>query len=216
MNRIFFALVLAICSMLPSYALSASCPAGRVLTLLVPWPAGRGPIDLAARIIQEPLEREVGRTVIVKIMPGADGILGTSAFVKANDPCQLLIGTASGNIINPLEKKIPPYDPLADFSPIAMIGEQPIMLVVNSEVPVGTFRELLTYVRSNPGKLNCASGYMTGRLLCELFPRWAGPTVTVPYLGQPQAVAGLLGGQTHFMFATTGLVAGGGKGGESP
>jgi len=103
---------------------------------------------------------------------------------------------------SPATRKLP-YDPIADFSPIGMIGATPNVLVINPQVPATTLQEFVAYVRKNPGRLNYGSagpGSLT-HLTMELFKQQIdGFMVHIPYRGIAPAFTDLIGGQTQAMF----------------
>jgi tripartite-type tricarboxylate transporter receptor subunit TctC len=101
----------------------------------------------------------------------------------------------------PAVRKKPPFDPLADFSPISWLGSFTNLLLVHPSVPARTLAELIDYARANPGKLNYATTNMIQRIAAAQMMKSAAITmVHVPYKGSPQAIPDLVAGRVHVMF----------------
>jgi tripartite-type tricarboxylate transporter receptor subunit TctC len=103
---------------------------------------------------------------------------------------------------------VPPYDPVADFTPITDVGRYTFFLYVNAELPIKSFQELVAYAKTNPGKLNYATGNTTGIVSFAQMNSLTGIEMThVPYKGEPQGITELVGGRVQVMWATptTGL-----------
>ena len=171
--------------------------------IVVAFPPG-GSTDLAARALGEKLAAALGQPVIVDNKPGASGNIGAEAVAKsAPDGHPLLMAATSFATAPAFFLKLG-WDPVRDFAPVSLVATLPIVVVVNPSVPAKNPRELIAYSKANPGKLNLASpGAATlTRLSGEMFKQTAGVDgVTVHYKGGPPAVADLLGGQAHVMFA---------------
>jgi len=118
------------------------------------------------------------------------------------------MATNSPMAVVPAMKKVPPYDPIADFTPITDIGRYTFFLYLNAELPIKSFKELVAYAKANPGKLNYATGNTTGIVSFAQMNSLAGIDMThVPYKGEPQGITDLVGGRVQVMWATptTGL-----------
>jgi len=105
-------------------------------------------------------------------------------------------------------KKQPPYDPVADFTPISDIGRYTFFLYIHAQTPIKSFKELVDYAKANPGKLNYATGNTTGIMSFAQMNALAGIEMThVPYKGEPQAVTDIIAGRVQLLWATptTGL-----------
>ncbi len=127
-----------------------------VMHIVVPFGAG-GVQDILARAINSELGAALGRSVIVENRPGAGGTIGTGYVAKAApDGNTVILSAASHTIAGSLYAKLP-YDPLADFTPIAHIGTVDYVLIVGSAVPAKSVREFIAHAKANPGKLNYAS-----------------------------------------------------------
>ena len=171
--------------------------------MVVAFPPG-GSTDLAARALGEKLAAAFGQPVVIDNKPGASGNIGAEAVAKSAPDGHTLFMAATSFATAPAFFQKLSWDPVRDFAPVSLVATVPIVVVVNPSVPAKNTRELIAYSRANPGKLNLASpGAATlTRLSGEMFKQAAGVDwVTVHYKGGPPAVADLLGGQSHVMFA---------------
>ena len=178
-------------------------PARRV-TFVVPFtPGGAG--DLIARALAPRLAAMWGQPVVIENRAGAGGNTGSKTVAVAPpDGHTILIGSTSSHAINSsLYKDKMPYDVQRDFAHVVMVANSPHILMVNPAVPAASVAELIAYARANPGKLNFSSGGngTSTHLAGELLNSMAGlRMVHVPYRGAPEAVAGVIGGDTQLMF----------------
>ncbi len=200
----FFALLAALLVAAPSFAQYPQKP----IRLVVPFPPGSA-TDTVARILGQSVSTAVGQPVVVDNKAGADGAIAGAEVVKAApDGYTLLMATNSPMAVAPAMKKQPPYDPVADFTPITDIGRYTFFLYVNAEQPYRTFRDMVAYAKANPGKINYATGNTTGIMSFGQMNALAGVEMThVPYKGEPQAVTDLIAGRVQLLWATptTGL-----------
>ena len=197
-------------------AAHAQYPA-RAIKIVVPYAAGGLP-DTMTRIIGPQMTQSLGQQVIVENRPGAGGISGTEAVAKSPaDGYTLLIADVGQVAINPhLFAKLP-YDALKDFAPVSLIGSTSLFLVLHPSVPVNSFRELVSYAKANPGKLNYGSSGLGSihHLTTEALKAALGlDIVHVPYKGMGQAVPALLGGQVSMLFSALPAIEGQVKGGK--
>jgi len=178
------------------------------IRVVVPFPSGSA-TDTIARIIGQSVSTAVGQPVIVDNKVGADGaIAGAEVAKAAPDVYTLLLATNSPMAVVPAMKKVPPYDPVADFTPITDIGRYTFFLYINAGLPIKSFKDLVAYAKANPGKLNYATGNTTGIVSFAQMNSLAGIDMThVPYKGEPQGITDLVGGRVQLMWATptTGL-----------
>lgn len=175
------------------------------IKMIVPFTAG-GSTDTVARIMSEKLTTRLGQPVVVENKAGAGGALGSDFVAKSPpDGYTLLVGTSSTMAIAPWVYTKLPYNPTRDLAPVTLLGIADIIVVVNSNVPIRTTKQLLDYAKANPGKLTFASGGngSISHLLGEYFKSMAKVDMLhVPYKGDAQMVTDLLGGQVNLAFGT--------------
>ena len=172
--------------------------------IVVPFPAGSA-TDTITRVLAQSVSQAVGQSFVVENKAGADGAIAAAEVAKAApDGYTLLMATNSPMSAVPAMKKSPPYDPVADFTPITDIGRYTFFIVVHPSVPARTLDELVTYARNNPGKLNYATGNTTGIVSSAYFASLAKiQIVHVPYKGEPQALTDLVAGRVQMMFCSS-------------
>jgi tripartite-type tricarboxylate transporter receptor subunit TctC len=177
---------------------------GKPIRVVVPFPAGSS-TDTVTRILANSVSQSVGQPLIVENKAGADGAIAASEVARAPaDGYTLLMATNSPMSAVPAMKKSPPYDPVADFTPITDVGRYTFFILLHPSVPAKTLGELIDYARANPGKLNYATGNTTGIVSTAFFASQAKiDMVHVPYKGEPQAVADLVAGRVQFMFCSS-------------
>jgi tripartite-type tricarboxylate transporter receptor subunit TctC len=174
----------------------------KTIRIIAPVQPGGG-VDLVARTIADRLGRVLGVSIVVENLSGGGGVVGSLATARAApDGYTLMVGYVGTHGTNPAVRKLP-YDAVRDFTPVAMVGGTPNVLVVAPSLPVATVRELVAYAKANPGKLSYGSagpGTLT-HLAMEQFRIAADvDAVHVPYRGIGPAFVDLLGGQTQLMF----------------
>jgi tripartite-type tricarboxylate transporter receptor subunit TctC len=211
LNRLLVTVGVALLALPPAQA-QDNWPS-KPVKIVSPFPAG-GTSDIMARMLAEALSKELGQQFVVDNIGGAGGTIGTLRAVKGTADGYTLIQTGVGQ--NAVAHGLNPalgYDSLKDFVHIAQVHSGPNVLVVNANTPFKSFKELVDYVRTNPGKLNygythAASGHMAMELLklrggecakgqkdCKgLF------MVGIPYRGGGPMMQDLLGGQIPLMF----------------
>jgi len=169
-------------------------PSGPI-TLIVPFAAGSG-TDAVARIVGQKLGERLKQPVVVDNKPGASAQIGAQAAAKARpDGYTLFMTTNTSHSANPSLFQKLPYDPIADFTPIARVGELPFALVVNNDLPVKSMPEFIAHARANPNKLSYATPNSTSLVASETLKRIAGlDIVGVPYKSSPQAMTDLVTG----------------------
>jgi len=166
------------------------------MRLLVPFPAG-GIVDIVSRAVAEPMQGDLGQTVIVEPKPGGNSILATAMIPQAPaDGYNWVMATISHVVVPHLQSV--PFDSLADFQPVALVAVATSVATVNPSLPVRTLKELIEYARANPGKLNYMNpGNGTSlHLSVELLKNQYKIDMTgVPYRGVPPAIPDLLEGR---------------------
>ena len=200
-----FAMVVAIAAF--SAAASADYP-DRPIRLVVPFPPG-GAAELGARIFATPLGQALGQTVVVETKPGGDGVIAADA-VKRAAPDGYTLFYATNTAFNWVlaSRKNPPYDPVADFTPVSLVGYFGFFLFTHPSVPAKSVPELIAYAKANPGRLNYGTGNSTAQLLGAQLKQLENlDIVHVPYKGDGPLSVDLLAGRVHMAFATPGTAA---------
>lgn len=186
---------------LPRLAFAQGFPT-KPIRYIVPVAPGGGN-DMIARVVTERWGALLGQPFVVDNQSGGGGVVAAQATARAApDGYTLMQGYVATHGTTPATRKIS-YDPVADFTPIGMIGATPNVLVVSPSLPVGSVKELVEYLKKNPDKVSYGSagqGSLT-HLTMELFKQETGTTLLhVPYRGIAPAITDVLGGQTQAMF----------------
>ncbi len=198
LQRLLVALLL--CAPLAAHAQYPSKPVRWVLQ----FPAG-GLADTVSRVIAQPLTQALGQPVLVENKPGADGAIAGDLVAKSPpDGYTLFFATNSALSAVPALRRNPPYDPVADFTPITFIGRFPFFVFAHPSLPAKTLVELIEYARANPGKLNYGSGNTTSILATAQLKALANlDIVHVPYKGDAPLMIDLVAGRLQFSIAST-------------
>jgi tripartite-type tricarboxylate transporter receptor subunit TctC len=175
------------------------------ITIVVSFGAG-GTADILARMIGDELSTALGQPVVIENKPGAGGNLGGSTVARAApDGYTLLMSGSPTHSVGPHLFKNLSYDPMKDVPPVAMIAMAPNLLVVNSELPVKSVKELVQFARDKPGQITFSSAGIatSGYLAAEMLKASARLDMAhVPYKSGPEAVTGVLAGNVSFIFFT--------------
>ncbi len=190
-----------------SSAQNADYPS-KPLLFVVPFSPGSGTDTLARSLAQE-ITFQFNINVIVDDKPGANGFIAAQFVAKAApDGYTVLITTNTTHAANEhLFKKIP-YDPVKDFTPVALLGKGYMALVVNNNSNIKSVSELIQEAKRRPGQINFGSGSSSSRLAGELLRQMTGIEINnIPYKSNPLALTDLIGGHFDFMFidAPTGV-----------
>jgi len=188
-------------------AAHAQYPA-KPIRLIVPFPPG-GAAELGARIFSQPLGQQLGQPVVIETKPGAEGIIASEAVKQAApDGYTLYYGTATGMSFAPAAKKVSPYDPVNDFTPVSMVGIFGFFVFAHASLPVHTIGDLVGYARANPGMLNYGTGNATSILATAQFAAQQKlDLVHIPYKGDGPLSLDLIAGRVHMAIATPGTLA---------
>jgi tripartite-type tricarboxylate transporter receptor subunit TctC len=173
---------------------------------IVTTPAGGG-ADFGARLIAQGMTEILGQPVVVENR--ASGPIATQVVGKSKPDGYTILYQGSAQWLYPLMSAHQTYDPVKDFEPVALTTATPSILVVNASLPVNSVRELIDLAKSQPGKLNFASGGVGSsyHLAAALFNSMAGiDIVHVPYGGGGPAVLAVLGNEVQVLFAPGGSV----------
>lgn len=170
------------------------------IRLILPFPAG-STSDLIARRLGEHVTKSLGQAVVVESKPGGQGVIAARTVLSSpKDGYTLLYGTNSSHAANVFMIKDLGYDPVRDFTPITQFSTNPLLLVVNSKLPVNTVQEFIKYAKERPGKLSYGTGNAGGLVAAQLLKSQAGvDAVGVNYQGIGQAATDLIAGRLDFM-----------------
>ncbi|MDB5620038.1 tripartite tricarboxylate transporter substrate binding protein [Tardiphaga sp.] len=198
-RRVITAAVIVASTLLMQLAMAQDYPS-RIIKLVVPFPAGSA-TDVEARFLADKVGATLNQKVLVENKPGANGNLGASEAARAApDGYTLYLATNSTHSANVhLYNKLP-FDPVADFTPVARLTRNPLVMVVNKDFPAQDLRAFITYAKANPGKLSYGTGNTGSMAAAQLVKSMAGiDAVKVSYPGTPQAITDLLGGRIEFV-----------------
>jgi len=181
---------------------AAEFPA-KPIRVLVPFGAGSS-TDIVMRILAPSLAQALGQPVVVENKPGADGAIAAAEVARAPaDGHTLVLGTNSPFSAAPHLRRNAPYDALADFTPLALVGNYTFFVVVHPSVPARTLQELIAHARANPGKVNYGTGNTSSIVMTAMFATLANiDLVHVPYKSEPPAVTDLLSGTIQMMITS--------------
>jgi tripartite-type tricarboxylate transporter receptor subunit TctC len=192
---------------LPSLALAQSTLANwpsKPVRMIVAFAPG-GPTDLVSRVIAQRLSEQLGQPFVIENKPGAGGNLAAELAAKSAPDGYTMFYNTSAIVIGPSLYAKVNYDTLKDFVPVALAAAVPLMLVVNSSLPVKTVQEFVAYAKSKQGQLNYASsgtGTIT-HLAGVMFAKELGIEAThVPYKGSNPGLLDVAAGTVQFMIDT--------------
>jgi tripartite-type tricarboxylate transporter receptor subunit TctC len=174
----------------------------RALTMIIPFAAG-GPTDVLGRVMAQKMGEILGQTVIVENVGGAGGMTGSRRGADAKpDGYTFVLGTVGTHAQGQTLYKKPLYNSLTDFTPVVLIADVPIALLVRKDLPVKDFKEFVTYAKANADKMQFGSagaGSAT-HLGCVVLNTAMGTNIThVPYKGTGPAMQDLIGGRIDFL-----------------
>lgn len=200
MNRKTFCTVLLAASFGGAWAQSYP---SKPIKVIVPYAAG-GAADITARVVTQKMSENMGVPIVVDNRPGANGMIGTEAVVKAAPDGYTLLLVASGPlVVNPALYAKVPYDPVKDLLPISQVTTFQYAVVVTASSPINSMQELVAMAKAKPGMISYGSTGVGGggHLAGEMLGLITGTNLAhVPYKGGSQAMPDLLGGQLSFTF----------------
>ena len=176
----------------------------KVIKLIVPFPPGAG-TDAVARLIAHRLGEQMNATIVVDNRTGAGGAIGAQAVAHSDADGYTLLFVASPFTTVAAASASPGYDPIKDFVGVALIATGPLVMVASTSVAANSMRELITFARANPGKLNYGSAGSEGinHLALELLRTRTGADIAhIPYKGIGPATMDLLSGQIQLLTGT--------------
>ena len=195
-------------SIAAAFALAVSAGAGawptKPVTFIVPYPPGGG-TDVIARIVQEPLSRQLGQPVVIENRGGAGGSIGTAVAARSAPDGHTMLFTLSSHSINPAIYGKLPFDTERDFRPVSMVASLPQLFAVHPGAPFKTFEGLVAYMKSHPGKVDYASvgvgspSHLAGELLKMQLSAYM---VHIPYRGGGPAVAATMAGDVPVLIVS--------------
>jgi tripartite-type tricarboxylate transporter receptor subunit TctC len=184
------------------YIASAQTYPTRPLTLIVPFAAG-GPSDVAGRIIAQRISEILGQQVVVENPSGAGGTVGSLRVVKAPpDGYQFVLGNSGTHVWSQSLYKKPPYNTVADFTPVSLVVEAPRTLITPKTFPANSLPEFIAYVRANRStvQFGSAGSGSASHISCVLLNAALGVNIAhVPYRGLGPAMQDLIAGRIDYM-----------------
>lgn len=185
-----------------SHALAQPYPS-RPIRVIVPVTPG-GSTDVTARIVGQKMSELLGKPIVVDNRPGANSIIGTEIVAKAAADGYTLLCAFATHITTPALYSKLPYNTVEDFQAISLLATQPLIVIVNTQTPLRSIKELVAAAKAAPGKLNFGlpGGASAAHIATELFKLITGANINVvPYKGAAPAQVALLGNEVQLMFA---------------
>jgi tripartite-type tricarboxylate transporter receptor subunit TctC len=171
--------------------------------MVVPFAAG-GPTDVPARLLADEMSKVLPHRIVVENRTGSGVVIGTDMVSKGpQDGSMVLYTTVAHAVLRPMFARLP-FDPVADFTPVSLVGQVPVILLVNKDFPARNVQELVTLLRNNPGRYDYASSGNGGavHLATELFLHKAGGLKAnhIPFRGSSAAIPEILAGRIPMIF----------------
>ena len=182
---------------------------------VVPFPAGSA-TDQAARLMAQQMQTLLGQTFLVENKPGAGGSIAAMDVIRSAPDCHtLLFSSNSAAASNVALLKSIPYDPLKDFTPVAAVGENMLVLMVKTDHPAKNIQEFINYAKQRPGKVNAGYGSSSSQVSIAVLNKLGGiDTMGVAYKGIPLAMNDVMAGVVDFTFVDLGNSMAQAKGGK--
>jgi tripartite-type tricarboxylate transporter receptor subunit TctC len=171
--------------------------------MVVPFSAG-GPTDVPARLIAEEMSKALPHRIVVENRTGSGVVIGTDMVAKGPQDGSVVLYTTVAHAVTRAMFNRLPFDPIGDFTPVALVGQVPVILLVNNDFPARNIQEFIALLRANPGKYDYASSGNGGavHLATELFMYQAGGLKVnhIPYRGSSAALPDVLSGRIPMIF----------------
>jgi tripartite-type tricarboxylate transporter receptor subunit TctC len=203
-RRAMIAGLLGLGSLVPALAHAQGFPQNRPITLVVPFVAGGG-TDAIARELAQYLNQKLGQPIVIDNRGGAGGTIAAQLVSKAKPDGHTLLFVTSTFITSATTDLKLSYDVIKDFTPVALLGSGPLLVVVNKDLGITTLQQLIDRAKAKPDALNFVSSGQGGinHLAGELFVQRTGAKMThIPYKGSAPATLDLISGQAEVFFAT--------------
>jgi len=176
--------------------------------LVIPFAPG-GATDITGRLVADRLSGRLGQNVVVENRPGAGGQLGTEVVVRAApDGYTLLLGSADGLVVVPRLRRRPPYDPIKDLTPIALVARSPVVFIASAGLPFKDLNDVIAYARTRPGAVRYGSAGIGSilHLASELLAMKSNVQMLhIPYKGGAPMMSALAAGEIEMAAATAEL-----------
>lgn len=202
--------LLALATLAVALSVHAQDYPSKPVRILVPFPAG-GAVDIIARLMANDMAASLGGSVVVENRPGASGNIALDATAKASADGYTLVMASASLAINKFLIKATPFDPLKDFTSVALVAMVPSVLVVNKSLPIDSVAALVTYSKAHPNAVNYGSNGIgtTQHLAATAFAQRTGADIThVPYKGVDQLVPDLVSGRIQMSFNNVASIQG--------
>jgi tripartite-type tricarboxylate transporter receptor subunit TctC len=171
--------------------------------MVVPFAAG-GPTDVPARLIADEMSKALPHRIVVENRTGSGVVIGTDMVAKGPQDGSVVLYTTVAHAVTRAMFPRLPFDPIGDFTPVALVGQVPVILLVNNDFPARNVQEFIRVLRENPGKYDYASSGNGGavHLATELFMYQAGGLKVnhIPYRGSSAALPDVLSGRIPMIF----------------
>jgi tripartite-type tricarboxylate transporter receptor subunit TctC len=171
--------------------------------MIVPFAAG-GPTDVPARLIADEMSKALPNRIVVENRTGSGVVIGTDMVAKGPQDGSVVLYTTVAHAVTRAMFPRLPFDPIADFTPVALVGQVPVVLLVHNDFPARNLQEFIRVLRENPGKYDYASSGNGGavHLATELFMHQAGGLRVnhIPFRGSSAAMPDILSGRIPMIF----------------
>jgi tripartite-type tricarboxylate transporter receptor subunit TctC len=194
--------VLFIVGVVLAAAAAAQAYPAKPIRVIVPVAAG-GNQEITIRAVAEEMAKRLGQPLVVEARPSSSALVGTQFVARSAPDGYTLLSVSTTFARAATLVASAGYDPVRDFVPVSLVSRIPQMLLVHPSVPAQSVSELVALAKARPGQLSYATSGIgsTGHIAAELFSRQAGIRMLhVPYKGNAQSLADVLGGQVQVMF----------------